>query len=132
MQQTSEKQKSLRQQGIRALKLESLEHLSNVINNNLDDLVRMISAHQGQAFNPKVTIKKCLINVILSMVCIYTQQFASSAIRTRTTIGYFYITLDWVFVELGFTAANKFFFHDHSVQCDLRTLPLLLSSLVLL
>ena len=81
MQQTSEKQKSLRQQGIRALKLESLEHLSNVINNNLDDLVRMISAHQGQAFNPKATIKKCLINVILSMVCIYTQQFASSAIQ---------------------------------------------------
>ena len=81
MQQTSEKQKSLRQQGIRALKLESLEHLSNVINNNLDDLVRMISAYQGQAFNPKVTIKKCLINVILSMVCICTQQFASSAIQ---------------------------------------------------
>ena len=74
LQQTSEKQKSLRQQGIRALKLESLEHLSHVINNNLDDLVRMIKAHQGQAFNPKVTIKKCLINVILSMVRIYTQQ----------------------------------------------------------
>ncbi|XP_067928294.1 steroid 17-alpha-hydroxylase/17,20 lyase-like [Watersipora subatra] len=64
----SEKQKHLRTEGIKALRMESLDHLSSTINENLADLTKMIRAQNGQAFNPKVLIKKCLVNVILSMI----------------------------------------------------------------
>ena len=48
--------------------MESLNHLDNIVNDNLADLVQAIKAHNGQTFNPKILVKKFLINVIISMV----------------------------------------------------------------
>ena len=48
--------------------MESLDHLNSTISDNLSDLVQMINDQNGQPFNPKILIKKTLINVILSMV----------------------------------------------------------------
>lgn len=64
----SEKQRQLRLEGIKVLKMESLEHLTGAVNDNLSDLVQMIAAQEGKAFNPKLLIKRTLINVILTMV----------------------------------------------------------------
>lgn len=65
----SKKQKQLRMEGVKALKMESLDHLNSTINDNLTDLVEMIRAQNNKPFNPRILIKKTLINVMLSMVC---------------------------------------------------------------
>lgn len=64
----SAKQTELRSQAVKVLSLNGLNHLDTLINENLADLVELLKAQQGMAFDPKDIIKKFLINVILAMV----------------------------------------------------------------